>query len=586
MKKTNTINLGSIIFHIEEDAFSQLQNYLNAIRSYFSTSEGQDEIITDIESRIAEIMQEKKISIITSSEVEDVIAIMGKPEEYGDESDEAGFTETRATPKKRMKIFRHPDDKILGGVCGGLGAYFNVDPVLFRLGFLLTMLIGGFGLLVYLILWVIAPLADRASDYLEMRGEPVTAETIGRTVASKIEETVSNEKNKTWVRKILAGLGAIFGFLVEAIQGIFIVLGKIIKPLIGVILLGLGLIAAIALSCFVAIATGIGFGGDFLEINYTLESIFNQIPVPQMFVLMGIILFVGIPLFQLIYLGLRLLFNMAKQSNAVKGTLLSLWIFGLLFMIFFGFQAITFYSESARKELDIALYKVSSDTLKLSLNPHEYFYWDERDTKIIETENGEHRLSSNVELNIRPSQDSLFHLNIEKRANAGSFYDARDFAENIDYHFIDDKNSLSFNQFFQFPIDDPYQYQEVELTLLIPVGKSIYLDEKLRYFIYDIRNIHRMHDRDMVGHIWKMLEEGLVCLNCEELDSYYETRDFLEKEKEREMDRDAQRDIKRLKIEFEMTEREKDRALKIVDEKRIRVEKERIEILKKLDKNQ
>ncbi len=193
MKKTNTINLGSIIFHIEEDAFSQLQNYLNAIRSYFSTSEGQDEIITDIESRIAEIMQEKKISIITSSEVEDVIAIMGKPEEYGDESDEAGFTETRATPKKRMKIFRHPDDKILGGVCGGLGAYFNVDPVLFRLGFLLTMLIGGFGLLGYLILLVIAPLADRASDYLEMRGEPVTAETICRTGASKYEEAVANE---------------------------------------------------------------------------------------------------------------------------------------------------------------------------------------------------------------------------------------------------------------------------------------------------------------------------------------------------------------------------------------------------------
>ena len=100
MKKTNTINLGGIIFHIEEDAFSQLQNYLNAIRSHFSTSEGQDEIVIDIESRIAEIMQEKKISIITSSEVEDVIAIMGKPEEYGDESEDAGFTETRVPSKK------------------------------------------------------------------------------------------------------------------------------------------------------------------------------------------------------------------------------------------------------------------------------------------------------------------------------------------------------------------------------------------------------------------------------------------------------------------------------------------------------
>ncbi len=523
MKKTNTINLGGIIFHIEEDAFSQLQNYLNAIRSHFSTSEGQDEIVIDIESRIAEIMQEKKISIITSSEVEDVIAIMGKPEEYGDESEDAGFTETRVPSKKRMKIFRHPDDKILGGVCGGLGAYFNVDPVLFRLGFILTMLIGGFGLLVYLILWVIAPLADRASDHLEMRGEPVTAETIGRTVASKIEETVSNGKNQTLVRKILNGLGAILGFLMEAIKGIFIVIGKIIKPLIGIILLGMGLISAIALSCFIAIASGLGFGSEFQEMTYTLESIFNQIPIPQIFVLIGFILFVGIPLFQTIYLGLRLLFNMAKQSNAVKGTLLSLWVFGLLFMIFFGFQATAFYSESARKELNITLNKVSSDTLNLSLNSHDYFYWDEWDTKIIETENGDHRLSSEIKLNVRRSSDSLFHLNIEKLAHARSFYYARGFAENIAYHFIEDKNSLSFNQFFQFPIDDPYQYQEVELTLLIPVGKSIYLDENLKYFIYDIRNIHRMHDRDMVGHTWEMLEEGLACLNCEEKDSYYET---------------------------------------------------------------
>jgi hypothetical protein len=104
---------------------------------------------------------------------------------------------------------------------------------------------------------------------------------------------------------------------------------------------------------------------------------------------------------------------------------------------------------------------------------------------------------------------------------------------------------LIFVQFFQFPIDDPYQYQEVELTLLIPVGKSIYLDEKLRYFIYDIRNIHRMPDRDMVGHIWKMLEEGLVCLNCEELDSYYETKII----KERKINRESRKVVERVKKE-------------------------------------
>ena len=207
MKKTNTINLGGIIFHIEEDAFIQLQNYLNAIRSYFSKSEGQEEIIADIESRIAEILQEKNISIITTIQVDEVISIMGKPEDYEDGEQDEKITKPLEKEQRIRKIFRHPDDKILGGVCGGLGAYFNVDPVLFRLGFLLTMLIGGFGFFVYLILWVIAPVADKASDHLEMRGEPVTAETIGRAVASKIKDTVVNKMTNLWYGKYWLVLG-------------------------------------------------------------------------------------------------------------------------------------------------------------------------------------------------------------------------------------------------------------------------------------------------------------------------------------------------------------------------------------------
>jgi len=198
MKKTNTINLGGIIFHIEEDAFKILQSYLNNIKSHFSKSDGHDEIVSDIESRIAEIFQEKKINIITQNEVEGVIKIMGRPEDYGDDS-EGDLSEPTLKRKKVRKIFRHPDDKILGGVCGGLGAYFNIDPIILRLAFIF-MALGGFGILLYLILWVIAPKADRASEHLEMRGEPITAESIGKTVASKIEENVSNE-NQSVVKK-------------------------------------------------------------------------------------------------------------------------------------------------------------------------------------------------------------------------------------------------------------------------------------------------------------------------------------------------------------------------------------------------
>ena len=509
MKKTNTINLGGIIFHVDEDAFTQLQNYLNAIRSYFSTSEGQEEIVADIESRIAEIFQEKKISIITTIQVDEVIAIMGKPEDYGDGEQDEKITKPLEKEQRIRKIFRHPDDKILGGVCGGLGAYFNVDPVLFRLGFLLTMLIGGFGFFVYLILWVIAPLADRASDHLEMRGEPVTAETIGRAVASKIEDTVVNENNQSMVRKILAGIGTVFGFFIEVLKRIFIVLGKIIKPLIGIIFLILGFVAVLGLSFFI-IAIISGIGHEFQEMTNTFDSILEHFPLYQIFVFLGLILFIGIPLFQMIYLGIQMIFNMAKQqSSAVKSTLLGMWVVGLILTIFFGIYGITHFWEDSRIEEMTTLENVKSDTLKILLTAHDNFYWDERDLNVVETEDGEHKLLSNVEMGVARSYDSQYHLKIIKRASARSFRDARSYAENISYHYYLDSGHVKFDQYFQITSDDPYQEQSVELTLLVPTGKSIYLDESLKYFIYDIKNTTNTHDYKMVGHNWTMGDDGL-----------------------------------------------------------------------------
>ena len=508
MKKTNTINLGGIIFHVDEDAFTQLQNYLNAIRSYFSKSDGQEEIIADIESRIAEIFQEKKISIITIAQVDDVIAIMGKPEDYGDGEHDEKITKPHEKKQRIRKIFRHPDDKILGGVCGGLGAYFNVDPVLFRLGFLLTMFIGGFGFFVYLILWVIAPLADRASDHLEMHGEPVTAGTIGRAVASKIEDTVTNENNQSMVRKILAGIGTVFGFFIEVLKRIFIVLGKIIKPLIGIIFLILGFVAALGLSFFI-IASFSGIEHEFQEMTNTFDSILEHFPLYQIFVFLGLILFIGIPLFQMIYLGIRMIFNMAKQSSAVKSSLLGMWVVGLILTIFFGIYGITHFSEDSRIEGMATLENVKSDTLKIFLTAHDNFFWDEKHLNIVETEDGEHKLLSNVEMDVARSSDSQYHLKIIKRASARSFRDARDYAENISYHYFLDSGQLNLDQYFEISIDDSYQQQSIELTLLVPTGKSIYLDESLKYFIYDIKNTTNTHDYKMVGHNWTMGDDGL-----------------------------------------------------------------------------
>lgn len=518
MKKTNTINLGGVIFHIEEDAFTLLQKYLSSIKDHFYESEGKEEIVTDIEARIAEIFQEKKVKIISVDHVEDVIKIMGQPEEYGSEGVDDDEISADQPPKEKVKrrVYRHPTEKIIGGVCGGLGVYFNVDPVLFRLGFLVSIFLGGFGLIMYLVLWLIVPVADTTSDKLKMKGEPVTADTIGKAFTSKLNHSLKNESDENILKTFFRLLGKVIHFVFDILIKLTRAISFVLKPFLGIIFLIFGLIITIVLS-FSLLALSEKFGipyQDFTGPIHTLKTVFETYPLPEIFVLLGFILLVGIPIFQIIYVGLRLLFGMAKQPNYIKGTLASLWIIGLISVIVFGIYSLSVFSADARKDQIVQLTGIKSDTLEISLLPHNDFYWKDRDLRIIDSEDNGYTLNSSVQLDIRRSTDSLFHFRIRKYAMARSYQDAKEYAENISYNYILNEGELLLNQFIEIPSDDPYQHQEIELTLLIPNGKSIYLDETLKYFIHDIRNVTRTRDYRMVEHTWQMKADGLTCLDC------------------------------------------------------------------------
>jgi hypothetical protein len=186
-----------------------------------------------------------------------------------------------------------------------------------------------------------------------------------------------------------------------------------------------------------------------------------------------------------------------------------MWVVGLILTIFFGIYGITHFSEDSRIEEMATLENVKSDTLKIFLTAHDNFYWDEKHLNIVETEDGEHKLLSNVEMDVARSYDSQYHLKIIKRASARSFRDARGYAENISYHYFLDSGQLNLDQYFEISSDVPYQQQSVDLTILVPTGKSIYLDESLKYFIYDIKNTTNTYDYKMVGHNWTMGDDGL-----------------------------------------------------------------------------
>ncbi|MGB2685967.1 MAG: PspC domain-containing protein, partial [Olleya sp.] len=184
MNKTVNINLAGIFFHIDEDAYLKLQRYLEAIKRSFTDSQGRSEIIADIEIRIAELFSERMKTdrqVIGNKEVEDIITIMGQPEDYlvddeifEDEPTPKSHASSRSKNSNAKKLFRDTENSYVGGVCSGLAHYFNIDVIWVRLVWILLVFGAGTGIFLYILLWIFIPEATTTADKLNMTGEEVT----------------------------------------------------------------------------------------------------------------------------------------------------------------------------------------------------------------------------------------------------------------------------------------------------------------------------------------------------------------------------------------------------------------------------
>jgi phage shock protein PspC (stress-responsive transcriptional regulator) len=194
MKKTLSINIRGIVFNIDEDAYQKLNSYLSEIYRHYKNQPGADEIVSDIENRVVELFQERTSShkqVITLIDVEEVIAILGRPSDFDRELEDDSPPRPQATTRRAKgpkRLYRDPVNRVIGGVCSGLGAYFNVDPVWFRLAFVLAVIFAGTGILLYLILWIVLPPARTVSERLEMRGDPIDIDNIEKAVRKEMHD--------------------------------------------------------------------------------------------------------------------------------------------------------------------------------------------------------------------------------------------------------------------------------------------------------------------------------------------------------------------------------------------------------------
>ncbi len=184
MKKVIDITIGRVVFTIEEDAYVRLESYLDSFEQSLPNDKDRAEIMEDVELRIAELFQKESRfprQVIDMKIVDSVISCLGEaePKKHAKESfNNSQTNNSQNYMKPSKKLYRNPDDKKIAGVCSGLAAYFNIDPTIIRLIFLVLVVSGGSGMLLYFILWIVMEEADTVPKKLEMRGIPVTAENI------------------------------------------------------------------------------------------------------------------------------------------------------------------------------------------------------------------------------------------------------------------------------------------------------------------------------------------------------------------------------------------------------------------------
>ncbi len=544
------MNLNGIIFHIEEDAYDNLNKYLSTIKGYFKNSEGCDEIMNDIEARIAEMLQGKVSNAkqaVLMADVESVIAVMGKPEDFAGEGAGADNSENGSGPiggnrnsygdNKRRRVFRDPDDKILGGLCSGAAKYFDIDPVWFRLAFALSFFLFGTGLFLYIILCIIIPKAKTTAEKLEMHGEKVDINNIGKVVNEEFDDLkkrmkdfgneVKSPENKERLKSTIQNAG---NFLGDILQNIIKAVGKVTAFFL--VFIGIALAAGLLATLFGRGTISV-FGSQGSPIHFSLYEFAAAVlpsDLPIEFAVIGLILFIGIPVSLMIYGGIKYLFGIRQKNKIVKYAANILWLGGLTLLIYVGVETGSDFSEEAVTKQTIEIAPQAGTTLYLDLKPAvedclDLTYAHHRkirfgDWTMLSKDENKFRLGY-PNLNIVQSETGSFELVVVKSAQGYDKKEAAARAKNISYNITQSDSTILFNSYFDIGNADKLRAQDVKLILKVPVNKTLFLTRRMEKIIFDVDNVNDALDSDMVNRKWVMTKEGLECIDCSGLENIH-----------------------------------------------------------------
>lgn len=536
MNKTININLGGFFFHIDETAYQKLKRYLDAIsRSLSDDPQGKDEIIADIEARISELLSERIVDarqVVNEGDIDEIIAIMGQPEDYAEVED--GYNESSSSSYRKTstkKLFRDREDRFLAGVASGLGHYFNIDVIWVRLIFLISTLAGfGFGVLTYIILWILLPEAKTTAEKLQMEGEAVNIDNIEKKIRNEFENLSSKLKDGAHelsdkitsadYEKLRAQTKTGLQDFIETLGKILLAVFKVLGKFMGVLLIfiaGLAIVSLLLTVFSVGSLEVIGFDHEFIK----YPPFFYDSVMPKWLLAIFLFVLVGIPFIVLFILGLRILSpNVKRLSTSTVLTLLGLWLVALFGI---GFAAIEMGTSKAYNGTYVDKHSISYDEskpLKIRVINDDNLYYEgshrNRNSAVkVFIEDKEVKYSNDVHIDVKKSETGKPYIEIKKTSEGRKRNIANKNAESIKYNFKIANNVLVFDTFFLNDYKNLWKDDEVKATLFIPEGTTVYFEKSSKNYLYGVENTDDIYDRDMVNHHFKMTAEGLDCTDCD-----------------------------------------------------------------------
>jgi phage shock protein PspC (stress-responsive transcriptional regulator) len=538
MNKTVTINISGIIFHIEEDAYDSLSKYLSTIKGYFSKTDGGNEIMSDIEARIAELLQAKinvSKQVILMGDVEHVMNVMGKPEDFGadqakEETDPQEDQSSYSQEKIKRRLFRDPDEKAIGGVCSGLAAYFDTDVVWIRLAWFICIFFGGLSLWMYVILWIIIPEAKTTADKFAMRGEAANINNIFKSFKDEAEEVKNRfaKQGKRQYRDVSNSVRDNFSHVRSNAASVLNTLFNILGRLIGLFLI---IVGGILLFAYVSSLLGISIADSNTDVSNWKSVIFASSSDYAIAVFAFFVAF-GIPVFMLLYTGIKLLFKIRYSNRWLNLSLGIVWALGLFFGLYVTIVTVKQFNESSRLKETFILHGIG-DTLVVKLNPG---LTQLKEMNFDNTDDLENYLNHNhggysfgesdknlsiigfAELNVVESNSDSIELVVSRESRGSDKKEANENARSIKYAYHQVNNALIFDEIFSVARGSKFRAQKVNIKIKLPKGKIVYFDKSVKYLLDDIDNTTNTWDGDMISRRWKMTERGLKCIDCEDLD--------------------------------------------------------------------